>query len=274
MKKSPMLTKVGIILSLIFLGGCLSSVAITAEPKVAIIKIPEEGSAFIGTIDRNVSLGVGNALDFCLEDGALWQGSAWRVGDFHVFGLDPKVAPELAGKTVLLLGEKRMSLADKVVNKGPCPKSHREPTEMQLRSDWLAAETNAVGSSTHKLLTQRPYWQVRSAQAVRVLALTTSDEETVQVEVLNPLNRTLTDLTIVWHYEGGPGKPMPHFVEHTVTLRPGAAHRSQQPRVLHAKSGRAKKSWWKLHKVHVKHSERGLTIDTWELVPRIKTKSR
>jgi len=67
---------------------------------------------------------------------------------------------------------------------------------------------------------------------------------------------------------------MPHFVEEEISLRPGQSNDSERPRILHEKAGRAKKSWWKLHKVTVKYKGQNLTIDASEFVPRIKSSER
>lgn len=89
-----------------------------------------------------------------------------------------------------------------------------------------------------------------------------------EARIVNPFARPLKGLTVTWHYEGGPGKPMPRFERQTITLAPGAFMLLKRPISMtrtHAKRGPAV---WRLHKVGVATKLPRLTVRLSEIVPR------
>lgn len=236
--------------------------------KPRLVTIPVGQSAVVGTLRPNGPLAVGSPQDFCLEDGKLWIGSTWRLADRHVFGLKHATLAPLMLKTVVLFGSERRSLDEKIVAKGPCPESHKHPPPMQLRSDWLAPETTRLGRSTHARLKTRPYWLATGARSVNMVQIKVARDGVAEARIVNPFARPLKGLTVTWHYEGGPGKPMPRFERQKITLAPGAFILLKRPistTRMHAKRGPA---IWRLHKVGVATKLPRLTVHVAEIVPR------
>jgi hypothetical protein len=238
------------------------------SPKKKLLVIPTGQTAIVGTLVSNGSLAVGSPKDFCLEDGRLWEGSSWRLADRHVFGLKDTWLKGAILETVVLFGAEKMSLDDKVVVKGPCPESHVNPPPMQLRSDWLAPETSRVGHSTHDILKKRPYWEATGLHVVEMVKAEILKSGDVEARVFNPFAFDLRGVTLVWHYEGGPGKPMPHFEKQKIVVPAGATVTFRRPRRIKRQHPKRGPAHWSLHMVLVKANHQRLSIRAQDLLPR------
>ncbi len=180
--------------------------------------------ARVGSLRRNAPLGIDNPSEFCLEDGFLWRGAAFRLDGENIFGVD--IDEALAGKTVIVYGESRPSLDSMLERAGKCPEGYgNEESSQQLRSDWTSEECGFnIGRSTHARLREISYLDARGVFAVEMIKHKTDDGTTpdmMTVEVHNPFGVALTDAEVVSHYEGGRGKPRPRYDRQKVTLQPG-----------------------------------------------------
>jgi hypothetical protein len=207
-----------------------------------LIRVEGLHAVLIGTLIEAESGHPGWPSDYCLEDGKLWTGASFRVGDLPVFGLPrSKTVSDSAGGTVLMSAERKASIDDKVVDAGPCPAEHGKPWRMmQWRDDWTAPEGQHLpsfgpgGASdpwTHARLKALPYYEATEAEPLRVITVEVISTKAsakratkaVAITVHNVLNAPLT-LPLSLHYEGGGGKPSPRYVEVKLSIPPGEQH--------------------------------------------------
>lgn len=198
---------------------------------------------FVGTLVAAEPGHPGAPADYCLDDGKLWAGADFRMGDMPVFGLPKtKTLSDAAGDTFMIAGERAVSIDDRIKEVGPCPEGYGEPWRMmQWRDDWTAPEGSNLrfegpGKPTtkpwsHARLKTLPYLEATEAEPLRVIHTEVVEKKggsVVSVTVHNVFNAPLT-LPVVLHYEGGPGKPTPHYEEVAVSIPPGERHTFTAP---------------------------------------------
>ncbi|PIV98303.1 MAG: hypothetical protein COW42_15460 [Deltaproteobacteria bacterium CG17_big_fil_post_rev_8_21_14_2_50_63_7] len=207
-----------------------------AENPDTLLSIDPNGSYFIGTLYENAPFDPTLPDGYCLEDGQRYRGATHRLGRQNLFGLDA-IDPSLSFQTVLVRGEVRTPLTDKLVADGPCPPD--DSPERQFRSDWMSDE-GGYRTTREKLESVSYVW----ASSVEAISLLTIDDpnpqrprkmrlgaaeedgpagQDITLTVQNPLSIELSDLVLLVHYEGGRGKPMPKYEPHHFSLAPGEA---------------------------------------------------
>ena len=125
--------------------------------------------------------------------------------------------------------------------KEACPE--REIPVVQFRSDWYADEggyentrqqlSEAKFLEMTGVITPLSFMQIddpRPAHKQRRRRRPTAGAiENVTIRLTNPLSVPLDGLTLVLHYEGGAGKPMPHYVTIPLSLKPGETANQDVP---------------------------------------------
>jgi len=204
---------------------------------------------YVGSLVRNEVLSVMHPSEYCLEDGQIWTGAAYRLGRINLFGLEQELAKVDSALPVAVYGEKNADLSSKLQEKGPCPDNY-EPIQIQMRSDWVAPEG---GPNTRRaLLAGLPYIAVRSVRTLKIAEILESDADTVRVRFRNPFSRSMDSLRFRLHYEGGAGKPMPTMVNKVLALEPGASVEIDLPRNLAPqKAGMRRKGGSGLHSLEL-----------------------
>jgi hypothetical protein len=200
------------------------------------IRVDGPRASFIGHLIQNEPEHMTSPSQFCLEDGSLYEGAPHRLGRVNVFGLAGAVQPSMLGKTAIVFGERRPSLDAALKKLGPCPQDYgKDWPHIQMRSDWVSDEGGF--RTTREKLRGLSYIQgaavlpVKLHEVVRAGAgegkgkgdgeAEDATPSNTTVFLLNPFNMPIEDLRVRVHYEGGPGKPMPHFEERRVRLDPG-----------------------------------------------------
>jgi hypothetical protein len=203
------------------------------------IRVDGPRASFVGHLIANEPAHMTSPSQFCLEDGSLYEGAPHRLGRVNVFGLAGAVKPSMLGKTAIVFGERRPSLDAALKKLGPCPEDYgKDWPHIQMRSDWVSDEGGF--RTTREKLRGLSYIQGAAALPVKLheapragaagAGARKADSDgasedalpsNTTVFLLNPFNMPIEDLRVRVHYEGGPGKPMPHFEERRVRLAPG-----------------------------------------------------
>lgn len=157
--------------------------------------------------------------EYCLDDGNLYQGAAFRLGKVNVFGVDAELAALKNASLVAVIGETKKGLDTQLKKLGPCPDGY-EPEMVQMRSDWVPPEGGP--RTTRATLAALPYQEGKQVIAVEMAEVVASDETSVRVRITNPFTLPLAGLRFVAHYEGGRGKPMASYEARELPLGPGA----------------------------------------------------
>lgn len=204
------------------------------------IRVDGPWASFVGHLIQNEPEHMTSPSQFCLEDGSLYEGAPHRLGRVNVFGLAGAVKPSMLEKTAIVFGERRPSLDAALKKLGPCPQDYgKNWPYIQMRSDWVSDEGGF--RTTREKLRGLSYIQGAAVLPVKLHEVVRSDAgagggaskgegdgeaedatpSNTTVFLLNPFNMPIEDLRVRVHYEGGPGKPMPHFEERRVRLAPG-----------------------------------------------------
>ncbi len=226
----------------------------TAAPSPGPALLPSADQGFVGLLIENAAGDDIHPADYCLDDGQQWRGLPARLGRVNLAGVTPAAA--LYGRQVIVWGSREPSL-DAVVQKlGPCPPDDRPMA--QMRSDWIADEGGYL--TTHAKLAATPLLRAVRIEPVTLAGFGALPDGGVGhgFTLHNPFDATLSG-TLRVHWEGGPGKPMPHFVEQPFTVAPGA---SLTVAVPFEPADEPDEDWaWQLHAVHVVGSAGRVTVD-------------
>jgi hypothetical protein len=191
----------------------------------------------VAQLVANEALSIMHPSEYCLEDGKLYAGARFRLGEVNVFGLDKELAALDRASVVAVVGTTKIGLDSKLSEQGPCPDGY-EPIHVQMRSDWVAPEGGPL--TTRAKLAGLSYVEGSEASVVEMAEFLPSDGEQVTLRLRNPFSLSLAGLTFLAHYEGGGGKPMPTMVEKVLALEPGASVEIQLPRTLGDETARSK----------------------------------
>ena len=203
----------------------------TAPPQPARLPTADEG--FVGLLIENAPGDDFHPADYCLDDGQQWRGLPARLGRINVAGVTPSAA--LYGHHVIVWGRREASL-DAVISKlGPCPPDDRP-----------MAATPVLRALRIEPLTLAGFGALPDGGVGHCFSLH------------NPFDAALSG-SLRAHWEGGRGKPMPHYVDQPFVVAPGAtltvALPFQPDDVTDV--GRA----WRLHAVHVVGSAGRVTVN-------------
>lgn len=194
-------------------------------------KAPEEAppakqKLFVGVLKRTYPLSFKKPSEYCLEDGYLYKSADYKIGELFLHSDSPQDLTAFEGKIVMAWGQEEQDLTRIIVKKEKAPEDYgREAGMMQIRSDWVGEETGFnIGHSTHEKLKQVPffrYTQIQEFQGIEVI----NEETQLQVKFTNTLEKVLTTVEIIGHYEStSRGKPSPYYDTKT--------HQNVQPKQL------------------------------------------
>lgn len=177
----------------------------------------------VGILRENRPRDATRPSEYCLDDGLHYAGAPARVGRVNVFatGFEP-----LVGEPVLVRGRREGSLLSALTKLGPCPAPAPEE-HAQMRSDWVSPEGGF--RTTRARLENVSYFTEVTLTAVDLGGAISSDDAVTIFELRNPFAAPLDGLAARAHYEGGPGKPMPHFASIALRLPPGGRQRIEVP---------------------------------------------
>jgi len=226
----------------------------SAAPSPGPLLLPSADQGFVGLLLENAAGDDGHPADYCLDDGQQWRGLPARLGRINLAGVTPPAA--LYGRHVIVWGSREASLDAVVTRLGPCPPDDRPMP--QMRSDWIADEGGYL--TTHARLAATPVLRAVRIEPVTLAGFGALPDGGVGhgFSLHNPFDAALTG-TLRAHWEGGPGKPMPHFVEQPFTVAPGASLTVALP---FEPDGMPDEEWaWQLHAVHVVGSAGRVTVD-------------
>jgi len=215
---------------------------------------------FVGQLGANEKMDHVRPADFCV-DGQHYVGAAYRLSRLNLFGVDA-LPSEWLGEYVMVSAVRRANLASRLEPTGPCPAG--EPFPIQARDDWAPEEGSYL--TTTERLSQADYLEVTGEP--RLLSLLSvqrpppekrgrkrgaspSDPSAEVVALLsNPLDEPLEALRVVFHYEGGPGKPMPHYDSVPVRrLLPGRKTTLRRPASIERPTRGGETAWWHFESV-------------------------
>jgi len=218
------------------------------------------GSCFVGQLGANEKMDHFRPADFCV-DGQHFVGAAYRLSRLNLFGVD-SLPSEWLGEYVMVPAERRANLADKLQSTGPCPAG--EPFPIQARGDWSPEEGSYL--TTTERLSQADYLEATGEP--RLISLMTVHEPPPQkggrkrgaspsdpnaevvVELTNTLDEPLEALQVIFHYEGGPTKPMPHYDSVAVgQLLPGRKTTLRRPASIERPTRPGETAWWRFASV-------------------------
>jgi hypothetical protein len=219
----------------------------------------------IGYLRENEVLSPMRPSEYCLDDGKLWKGAKYRLGDLNVFGVDTEHAALVASNPVAVFGAKRKGLDSVLREAGPCPSPY-EPVHVQMRSDWVPPERGPNTTRAH--LATLAYIEGSRVQAIHMAEFLEGDATTAIVRLRNPFVQSFSDLKVEAHYEGGPGKPVATMVEQVMAIEPGEwaelrIPRSQEPPGPRTKAGSG------LHSLELSGRIGKAEIDITLVVPHI-----
>lgn len=205
--------------------------------------------AFVGALRENRHGDEMQPSDYCLDDGMQYQGARWRLGRINVFGLDAELSALARSQAVIVYGREEAPLLSVLQKVGPCP--DEELPVMQMRSDWIADEGGY--RTTRARLQELTYIQGQAALAVTLYEVIAADERELRLRVHNPFDAPYSEMSLIAHYEGGPGKPMPHYDSQLVQLAAGGSVEIALPRSADPDAIRPPtKMGWDLHSIQLR----------------------
>lgn len=185
-----------------------------------LLRTDRDTHVFVGMLSRNASEDMTRPSEYCLEDGGLWQGAPFRLGRVNVIGLPLDLGVVPFKKPVAVFGKREPSLDAAIRRVGDCPDGYgAEAERMQMRSDWVADEGGF--RTTHAKLAETPFIRATGYEITRVHQVLGKDDRVARVRFYNPFDEDLPELEVRFHYEGGPTKPMPTFVDRKLALPSG-----------------------------------------------------
>jgi hypothetical protein len=202
-----------------------------APPAPGAIQTAGLGGVFIGVLTRNEPKSDTQPSEYCLDDGYIWRGAAHRMGGVNIMGLERELGAVKAGAVVAIHGAREPSLDAAITRGDPCPDDYHSPG-MQLRSDWIASEGGH--RSTHAKLAQIAFIRATRHQVLSMHEAVSEADGAVRFRIRNPLDAPLDGVDAKLHYEGGPGKPMPRFIDQPLSLAAGASVEIEAPRYIDA----------------------------------------
>ena len=172
---------------------------------------------FVGTLVKNVPLGMKNPSEYCLEDGHIYKGAAYRIGGQNIHSDKKQDLEHLAGKVVIVYGKEVKDLNKILVKGKKAPEDYgRRESMMQIRSDWVTEETGfSIGRSTKEKLKNFSFIHYDKVEEFTGLQIQKNDS-TVSVTFHNTLGQDIKDLEITAHYEVVFGKPSPRYTSNQV----------------------------------------------------------
>ncbi|MCC6993160.1 MAG: hypothetical protein IT370_00895 [Deltaproteobacteria bacterium] len=224
----------------------------TAPPQPARLPTADEG--FVGLLIENAPGDDFHPADYCLDDGQQWRGLPARLGRINVAGVTPSAA--LYGHHVIVWGRREASL-DAVISKlGPCPPDDRPMA--QMRSDWIADEGGYL--TTHARLAATPVLRALRIEPLTLAGFGALPDGGVGhgFSLHNPFDAALSG-SLRAHWEGGRGKPMPHYVDQPFVVAPGATLTVALP--FEPGDVPDLDRAWRLHAVHVVGSAGRVTVN-------------
>lgn len=167
---------------------------------------------FVGTLVQNVPLGMKNPSEYCLEDGHIYQGAAYRIAGTNIHSDKKQDLTHLAGKVVIVYGKEVKDLNKILVKGDKAPEDYgRKQSMMQIRSDWVTEETGfSIGRSSKEKLKNFSFIDYDKVEEFTGLQIQKNDS-TVTVTFSNVLGQDIKDLRITAHYEVVFGKPSPRY---------------------------------------------------------------
>ncbi|BBM85803.1 hypothetical protein [Candidatus Uabimicrobium amorphum] len=173
--------------------------------------------AYVGTLVKNVPLGMKNPSEYCLEDGYIYKGAAYRIAGMNIHSDQQQDLSPLAGKVVIIYGKVVKDLNKILVKGEKAPEDYgREQSMMQIRSDWVTEETGfSIGRSSKEKLKEFSFIHYSKVEEFTGLQVEENDT-TVSVTFRNMFDRDIKDLQITAHYEVVFGKPQPRYTTNQV----------------------------------------------------------
>ncbi|PKN23960.1 MAG: hypothetical protein CVU65_13130 [Deltaproteobacteria bacterium HGW-Deltaproteobacteria-22] len=200
------------------------------------IAMPAPGDTrMILSVVKNSPGNMNAVSEYCIG-GLIYEGLPYRFEGINVrfpAGTSPELIEKSPGLIVMM--SKKVNLASTLV-KTDRTCDPKEPPMAQARSDWGTPECGQQSpcNTTLSALSAHSFWEVTTVEAYSGLSVTVSgDGRVLQVKLTNVFATKQAAQQLVAHYEGGPGKPMPHFLKIAVPeLAPGATFEVQVHRTI------------------------------------------
>jgi len=167
--------------------------------------------------------------------GLIYKGLPYRFEGINL-RFPEGTSAELIEKTpgLMVTMSKKENLASTLVRTDRTCDPDESPMA-QARSDWGTPECaqQSPCNTTLSALSAHSFWEVTSVEAYSGLSVTLADDRILQVKLTNVFATKQAAQELVAHYEGGPGKPMQHFLKIAVPeLAPGATFEVQVHRTI------------------------------------------
>lgn len=237
-----------------------------------LVKTDAAKDILVGQLVLNESGHPGKPSDYCLEDNKLWAGADYRINGLPIFDLTlSKTTAESIGQ-YFISGEKKFSIADRLREVGPCPDKYGEPwNKMQWRDDWTAPEGSRMFSPdgtgtepwTHARLKTLPYFAAEQVNRSSFITISYEKGDAV-ITIYNLFDKPL-EMPLVLHYEGGQGKPQPHYETIPINIPPGETKTFSAPT---SRADKGSKKDFVLQSVDLSGTLGRVTVDVSEPVDR------
>jgi hypothetical protein len=186
------------------------------------VSFENEDKLLIGNIISNQKFGF-HPLIYCLEDEkSTYRGFTYRVKDLNLKLPESLTIPKKSNKEVfIILGKVKPNIYQNITKIGECDLDNfgGDLRFQQIRLDWLPTENrentgmpiNSIpGVTSKKRLEELSFFEVKSIHKAKILTFKKQKDDLL-IKIKNPLSLTLKNVKLIAHYEGGRGKPMPHY---------------------------------------------------------------
>lgn len=192
--------------------------------KIKIIPTKTSYSIQLGILTLNRPKSLKNPSEYVLEDGYLYKGADYRINGINILNMSKKDLSDFGGKPVVIYYRLKKDLNNILKKQDKAPEDYgKEESMMQMRSDWVSPETGFnIGRSTKEKLKKINYYEVYDIVPYSGVNISKADKS-VNIEIRNDFDVTMTEIKVTGHYEGGRGKPVPKYIsEKYKGLNPGA----------------------------------------------------
>lgn len=192
-------------------------------------------TVWIGVLKANSKGSISAPSEYCIpnegekskpfheQTGHWYKGFDYRLGSTNLVGEPLKRLGKIPpGRIFMVMGNLKKDLTPHLKKMGECKLS--QISMVQMRADWGSPECGGRPSiSSMAKLRELSAISVRDLKPVEMVS-SRHKENMIVLTVTNPFKVDLPQLKVRVHYEKGPGKPRPEFVNLSLPpLAPGAS---------------------------------------------------